>query len=68
MGEGWSDYYALTVTSFVTGDEKVVTGDWVVNNSQGIRLAPYNDDSPTKFGGIRTLLMNTTSVRFGAPH
>ena len=52
MGEGWSDYYALTVTSFVTGNEKVVTGDWVVNNSQGIRLAPYDDNYPTKFGGI----------------
>jgi extracellular elastinolytic metalloproteinase len=52
MGEGWSDYYALTVTSFVTGNDKVVTGDWVVNNTQGIRLAPYDDNYPTKFGGI----------------
>ena len=30
----------------------MVTGDWVVNNAQGIRLAPYDDDYPTKFGGI----------------
>jgi extracellular elastinolytic metalloproteinase len=52
MGEGWSDYYALTVNGFVTGREKTATGDWIVNDPRGIRQAPYDDNYPTKFGGI----------------
>ncbi len=52
MGEGWSDYYALTIISYFIGKEKTVTGDWVVNNENGIRTAPYDDLYPVKFGGI----------------
>lgn len=52
MGEGWSDYYALTIVSFATGQDKVVSGDWVINQPGGIRTAPYDDSYPTKFGGI----------------
>jgi hypothetical protein len=52
MGEGWSDYYALTIVSYVIGREKVVTGDWVVNRAQGIRRAPYDDSYPFKFSDI----------------
>lgn len=52
MGEGWSDYYALTVQSFFQGQEKVVTGDWVVNGPMGIRRAPYDDDFPFSFGQL----------------
>lgn len=55
MGEGWSDYYALTVTSFVTGIEKIVSGDWVTGEPGGIRTAPYDDNYPVKYGGIKNL-------------
>ena len=39
MGEGWSDYFALTVQNYFRGQEKMVTGDWVVNDPAGIRRA-----------------------------
>jgi extracellular elastinolytic metalloproteinase len=52
MGEGWSDYYALTIVSYLIGREKVVTGDWVVQGPQGIRTAPYDDNYPSTFGDI----------------
>jgi len=46
MGEGWSDYFALTLQNFFRTAEKVVVGDWVVANSQGIRRHPYDDAYP----------------------
>lgn len=52
MGEGWSDYFALTIQNFFLNAEKTVTGDWVVNNPNGIRLAPYDDNYPGSFGQI----------------
>jgi extracellular elastinolytic metalloproteinase len=52
MGEGWSDYFALTMQSFFLEREKVVTGDWVVNRPGGIRNAPYDDDYPFTYGDI----------------
>nr|WP_282183996.1 M20/M25/M40 family metallo-hydrolase [Azospirillum sp. OGB3] len=52
MGEGWSDYFALTIQSYRLGREKVVTGDWVVDNRNGIRRAPYDDDYPFGFGDL----------------
>ena len=57
-GEGWSDYFALTIQNCLAlmqnpeAAEKTVTGDWVVNRSRGIRLAPYNDDYPGKYGDV----------------
>jgi extracellular elastinolytic metalloproteinase len=55
MGEGWSDYYALTVIGYITGTEKVVSGDWVTGQPAGIRSARYDDNYPIKYGGIRNL-------------
>jgi extracellular elastinolytic metalloproteinase len=52
MGEGWSDYYALTILSYLIGREKVVVGDWVVDRAQGIRKFPYDDNFPLKFSDI----------------
>lgn len=52
MGEGWSDYFALTIQNFFLNSEKTVTGDWVANNPNGIRLAPYDDNYPGSFGQI----------------
>lgn len=52
MGEGWSDYYALTIQSFFRATEKTVTGDWVISNPSGIRRAPYDDAYPFKYGSL----------------
>ena len=52
MGEGWSDYFALTVQNYFLQDERVVTGSWVVNQPGGIRSAPYTDEYPRTFGQI----------------
>jgi extracellular elastinolytic metalloproteinase len=58
MGEGWSDYFALTIQNCLASIrnpqsvERVVTGDWVINDSNGIRLAPYDDNYPGTFGSI----------------
>lgn len=58
MGEGWSDYFALTVQNCLAlrnnpnATEKVVTGDWVVKRPKGIRLAPYDENYPGTFGRL----------------
>jgi Fungalysin metallopeptidase (M36)/Peptidase family M28 len=56
MGEGWSDYFALTIQNFFRArngqPEKVVIGDWVVNRPGGIRTAPYDDNYPIGYAGI----------------
>jgi extracellular elastinolytic metalloproteinase len=60
MGEGWSDYFALTIQSCLAviqdpaAVEKVVTGDWVTKRQPGIRLAPYDDNYPATFGHLGT--------------
>ena len=57
MGEGWSDYFALTVQNFFRppAAEKVVTGAWVTKRPGGIRSAPYDDNFPLKYGDIVTM-------------
>lgn len=52
MGEGWSDYFALTIQGYVQGREKVVTGDWVTARPGGIRRAPYDANYPWTYGDI----------------
>ena len=52
MGEGWSDYFALTIQGFLHGREKVVCGDWVVKNAKGIRRAAYDDSYPFHYGQL----------------
>jgi extracellular elastinolytic metalloproteinase len=60
MGEGWSDFFALTIQNFfrTTGNpplsERVVTGDWVVANPAGIRSHPYDDNYPFTYGNVGT--------------
>jgi extracellular elastinolytic metalloproteinase len=41
MGEGWSDYFALTIQNHRADEEKTVTGDWVTGQEGGIRMHPY---------------------------
>jgi len=57
MGEGWSDFYALTIQNYfraINGqDERVITGDWVVKNGTGIRNHNYNDEYPLTYGSVR---------------
>lgn len=43
MGEGWSDYFALTIQNFNNEVEKVTAGNWVKNNHAGVRSHPYTD-------------------------
>jgi extracellular elastinolytic metalloproteinase len=52
MGEGWSDYFALTLINFSRDQERVVTGNWVTNRAGGIRQRPYDEDYPGGFGDI----------------
>ena len=67
MGEGWSDYYAMTIQNFFRTQEKTVTGDWVVNNPAGIRRAPYDDALPVQVRGpVEFPRRCMTSVRCGA--
>lgn len=52
MGEGWSDYFALTIQNYSLEEERTTTGAWVVGDERGIRMAPYTDDYPGSFGDI----------------
>jgi extracellular elastinolytic metalloproteinase len=52
MGEGWSDYFALSIPNFSNTHEKIVTGDWVTGRAGGIRMHPYDPSYPGKFGNI----------------
>jgi extracellular elastinolytic metalloproteinase len=52
MGEGWSDYFALTIQNYGKAEEKIVTGDWLIDDPNGIRMHPYNEKYPGTFGDI----------------
>lgn len=54
MGEGWSDYFALTIHNHSLQEERTVLGDWVLDSTDGIRLHPYDDNYPGTFGSIGT--------------
>ena len=58
MGEGWSDFFALTIQNFFRAQngqpERVVTGNWVVKNQAGIRSNAYGDNYPFTYGNIAT--------------
>ena len=52
MGEGWSDYFALTIQNFELQNERTVAGDWVLNKAAGVRMHPYDDDYPGAYGQV----------------
>jgi histidinol phosphatase-like enzyme len=58
MGEGWGDYFALTIQTYDRADdeaERVTTGDWVTNRpGVGIRMHRYTADYPANYGDMRT--------------
>src|SRR5512144_1004385 len=58
MGEAFSDYFALTAQNFFRTQEKVVVGDWVVNDPAGIRRAPYDDNYPFRYGDLSSFPIN----------
>lgn len=52
MGEGWGDFFALTINNFPRAHERVVTGSWVIGQAAGIRQRPYDAQYPGTFGDI----------------
>jgi len=53
MGEGWSDYFALTIQNHGRTEERVTIGDWAIDRpGKGIRKLPYDDKFPDHFGMI----------------
>jgi hypothetical protein len=48
MGEGWSDYVACTL------NDVVVLGDWVLDNTAGVRTFPYDSKFPDDYGDLGT--------------
>ena len=68
MGEGWSDFFALSIQNYLRAQlgesERVVTGDWVVDDRRGIRSHPYDDSYPYTFGDVGTFPRN---VETGLP-
>lgn len=54
MGEGWSDYFSLTIQNHGQATERTVVGSWVVNNPKGIRGFPYDEHFPDHFGKLGT--------------
>ena len=46
MGEGWGDYIACTINNVT------VLGNWVLNNTGGIRNFPYDSSYPRNFGDV----------------
>jgi extracellular elastinolytic metalloproteinase len=59
MGEGWSDFFALTIQNYHRArsgqPERVVIGDWALNSPNGLRSKPYDDHYPHTYGNVATL-------------
>lgn len=56
LGEGWSDYFALSIQNFDRQEEKVVMADWLKNNPSGIRSMPYDDHFVRTYGQLAALV------------
>lgn len=52
MGEGWGDYFALTILNCIRNQNKAVVGDWLTDTSGGIRSHPYDNQYPGDFGQL----------------
>jgi Fungalysin metallopeptidase (M36) len=48
MGEGWGDYVACSLNNVT------VLGNWILNNTAGIRAFPYDSNFPDHFGKLGT--------------
>jgi extracellular elastinolytic metalloproteinase len=67
MDEGWSDFFALTIQNFFRTPnhqaERVIIGDWVVNDQTGIRSNPYDDNLHPRQRECAALLMMVRRMR-----
>lgn len=54
MGEGWSDFFALTFHNVLRQNDKPVIGNWVKNDPRGIRGFPYDNAFPDRFDALGT--------------
>lgn len=61
MGEGWSDYFAITFQNAVRGVDRAVSGNWLTGRPNGIRGFPYTDAFPDTYGAVG-------SGRYTGPH
>jgi extracellular elastinolytic metalloproteinase len=52
LGEGWSDFFALTTRNFSQEPERTVIANWALANQGGFRQRPYDDRYPGDFGDI----------------
>ncbi len=52
MGEGWSDFFAITVQNFGATVERNVIGDWAVNKPGGLRHFAYDENFPNGFDSL----------------
>lgn len=52
MGEGWGDFFALSIINFSRAEERTVLGNWVVDDPRGIRQRPYDSQYPGTFAHI----------------
>ncbi len=53
LGEGYSDYFALTLRSWQLNEEKTVFGAWLGQDDlTGLRRHAYDDDFPLHYGDL----------------
>ncbi|MGW6982564.1 M36 family metallopeptidase [Streptomyces sp. NPDC054932] len=52
MGEGWGDFFALSIVNFSRAEERTVLGNWVIDDPGGIRNRPYDSQYPGTFAHI----------------
>lgn len=53
LGEGYSDYFALTIQSWQLGREKTVFGAWLAGDDpRGLRRHPYDDGFPLSYADL----------------
>jgi extracellular elastinolytic metalloproteinase len=66
MGEGWSDFFALTFNNVLRPNDKLVLGDRVKNNPRGF---PYDNAFADGFDAVGTAdtSVRTRSAKSGAP-
>lgn len=54
LGEGWSDYFALTLQNHLHGTARTRLGCWSTGSPAGLRLHAYDDAFPDHVGHIGT--------------
>ena len=70
MGEGWSDFFALTFHNVARSPDKLVLGDWRADNSPDSATSPTTTPSPTNSTPWARAAtgVHTRSAKSGARH